>query len=431
MKRLDNMLHYGHKRAIDIQKTLVKNNLWRRMLKNVIATTITGSSKAVSSKVRAHSLTVALCLLDVPNGPFGKAAYLAPMFAVFVHPGRRFGQLVETLSLALAGAFVGLAWTALGIYLGSLVVRNNETVAYAIRAVFLTISLLIHGYLRAHTPRLFIFVLVLIIICATGFTSTAMYVSASFINQLLYPILMAAAVILLVNISIFPEFSSGFLGKTTIEALVACAKSLSDAGHYFVEPIDGATTAEGIVKKSTTTSHHSKKTKDSSTEPATFVSVASITSTKSNLRKQLSKCTEAQRESQFEVAYSILPPRYMRPISKYAMEKFVANTIAVIGACESRFALLGDPSETPGADEAAEEAAVGHNEHIDPTGITLELVKPQREIEFGDVHLLRYLLARVHGPYMDLQAAVTQAVTVICVCLAVAYVSGPRVYEPR
>lgn len=64
--------------------------------------------------------------------------------------------------LAAVGASIGIVWASLATYLGSLVHPRSERGMLAIRAIFLTISLLVHGYVRSSTPRLFILVLLMV-----------------------------------------------------------------------------------------------------------------------------------------------------------------------------------------------------------------------------------------------------------------------------
>ncbi|KAI9878666.1 MAG: hypothetical protein M1830_000282 [Pleopsidium flavum] len=188
--------------AQKIWENLGRNNLWKRMIKNVIATTA----------------AVGICLVPGARDALGRAAYLAPITTVFGHPGRRFGMMAESLILALGGTVVGVAWSLFGIYLGGLAIQSNSPAA------------------------LFLCVLLLIIVSVVLLTSPAQQVTGPLATQILYPILMAAGVILLVNISIFPEFSSAFMGQITIETLNEIADTLRDAGRYFVQEGQGPST---------------------------------------------------------------------------------------------------------------------------------------------------------------------------------------------
>ena len=474
---------YAEKRSAEIWESLGKNNLWRRMLKNVTTTT----------------LVVSICLIPGARVAIGKAAYLGAITTVFGHPGRRFGQMAEALILVLSGSVLGVAWSVLGIYLSSLVIEEDPPSAYAIRAIFLAVVILIHGYLRSKTPRLFIFVLLLIIVSVVSLTSTAKVVTPLGATNILYPILLAAGCILLINVCVFPEFSSRFLGQMTLDTLNDTIKALGDAGTYFVEskrladrnPVktdkNGVdTSAIGLLEKATkeedgliqkqvsssskvplsikaktalheTFARKPQETLHKSTRKPPKTDLAELTNRKAKIRKKLSDCKAAQQECNFELAVSVLPPRNMKPISVHAMKKLVANTIAVISACESKFALLGsnddgqvselegktpgprpiESSKTPTISALVEATSMlltpelplrhADSKHEELSSILeqdkaeLEMIKPKREIEFGDARLLRYLLARVANPYKDLHLVVTRIVEVVSACIAYAY----------
>jgi hypothetical protein len=351
------------------------------------------------------------------------------MMSVFSYPGRRFGQLVETLILALAGGFLGMSWTICGLYLSSLLILDSPNAAYTVRAIFLIIALMFHGYLRSHTPRLSVLVLLFIIECASGLTSTATHVTGALVAQLIYPILMATPVLFFVGIFIFPEFSSGFLGKTAIEAIHDAAEALSEAADYFVRAEITAT--KTTSKASKASSPDTAENTDGSKPDKPRNDLAKVTLAKPKLRKNVAICKSAQRECQFEIAYSALPPRAMKPISTQMVKKLVANIIAVIGACESRFALLGDTlkpeneiatsAKEPMASPIPESSGSLDDDVVESHYI--ELVKPQREIEFGDVHLLRYLLEQIRESVLNVQTEMKRSVDVITACLAYAFVS--------
>ncbi|KAF8863159.1 hypothetical protein BDZ45DRAFT_574696, partial [Acephala macrosclerotiorum] len=478
------------KRIDAIWTNLLTNHLWQRMLKNTLATT----------------LTVILALIPAVVRVYGKAAYLAPITTVFGHPGRRFGMMAEALVLAASGTLLGMGWSCFGLYLSSLVYDHNAPAAYTIRGLFLVVALIFHGFLRSHTPRLFIFVLLLVIVSVVSLTSTATSVSKTTVTTLLYPILTAAGILLLVNTTIFPEFSNSFLGITTIETLGETVGTLRDAGKYFVHIVeegkfkeeqvadegDGAelgkatTTAEKPPKKSGGNAeptklrqlfrklrrgkkHNDEKGKEEgqpSTEAPKAVKLKSLTDSKAKLRAKLASCKAAQQECNFELAWAVLPPRDLKPISDTHMKKLVANTIALIGACESKYALMGDEDDKKGQEgkdehqlkKVAEEVGLesgddssrpgtGANSSQDDTGDEkqdakkrkdqkkksrsqtrlqrelkdLELIKPKKEIESGDTELLRVLVRRITKPLAGLQEKIDRSVDVVTSALAYCY----------
>lgn len=454
---------------------MISNNLWQRMLKNTLATTI----------------TLILAMSPPVVEVYGKAAYLATITTVFGHPGRRFGMMAEALILAVCGTLLGMAWSAFGLYLSSLVYHNNSPAAYTIKGLFLAVVLLVHGFLRSNTPRLFIMVLLLVIVSVVSLTGTAVSVSKPLITQVLYPILTAVGILLLVNTCVFPEFSSKFLGNTTIQTLDQTIDTLRDAGRYFVqrtEPVAEQSKKEEETESSETNTeaekqeipkstalsilfHPSKwynrgdvdgtKSNDPpSSSAAKVVKLKALTDAKAKLRSKLASCKSLQQECNFELAFAVLPPRDLKPISVTDMQKLVANTVALIGACESKYALMGDQASvniTSSAGDAAGEdikdssgdesdssqrvtSAEEISEYesdartvkrrkkkkrkrrpLDRDRENLELVKPIKEIESGDVELLEYLVGRIAEPLRALQENIDRSVEVIKSCLAYAY----------
>lgn len=472
------------KRCDAIWKNLHTNHLWQRMVKNTLATTI----------------AVIIALIPAVVAVYGRAAYLGPITTVFGHPGRRFGAMAEALVLALFGTLLGIAWTSLGGYLASLVFATNAPAAFTIKGIFLAVALLFHGFLRSHTPRLFIFVLLLVIVAVVSLTGTSTSVATTGVTILLYPILTAVGVLLLINTLVFPEFSSSFLGITTIETLGETVGALRDAGRYFVAivDLDGKLGSEDIDTKNESQQdpptaaenkvetvseppvtqrllrlfkrvepEHGNTITKKANEPPKRVQLKALTDEKAKLRAKLASCKAAQTECNFELAWAVLPPRDLKFISDTQMKNLVANTIALIGACESKYALMGDEDddEPESKDEhhmetIAEAAYINtgeesirpgtarhssdHDDSVDDESEAeakkrrkkeakrkrtsleeemknLELIKPRKEIESGDANLLKYLVGHIAKPLAELQGKIDESVDVVTACLAYCY----------
>lgn len=58
----------------------------------------------------------------------------------------------------------------------------------------------------------------------------------------------------------------------------------------------------------------------------------------------------------------------------------------------------------------------------------LEIIKTNREFEFGDARLLRYILKRAAKPYIDLHRVSARMIEVVSACVAYAYLSPPASY---
>lgn len=398
-----------------------KNNLWQKMLKNTICTT-------VAVIIGIHPATVAV---------YGRLTYLAPMTTVFGHPGRRFGQMAEALILIILGCVLGLTWSLLGLYLSSLVIDTHMSGAFAIRAVFFALGVIFHGVLRSSTPRLFLMVFFFLLISLGVLTSSQTVVTITLVSRVAYPVLTAAALILLVNVSLFPETSSGFLGNSTIESLGETVKCLEDAVKWF--------TSDSLDRENAAT--NSKQGPDLDLR----MKLVSLSDRKPKLRAKLAASKSAQAECNFELVYACLPPRSLKPVSTNSMSRLVQNTISIVNACESKYALVGEDddnatnkentisddssdsgdssdsstdsssddssSEDDSASRKKPEAARKKSKHLR----NLELVKPLREIESGDIGLLEHILSQVRAPSRALQQQIHEAHQVITCTLAYCY----------
>jgi len=431
---------------------LCRNNLWQRLVKYTIATT----------------LTVIISLIPAVNTSLGPSVFLAPLTTVFGHPAQRLGAMVEALVLILAGTVLGVGWSTLGLYLSSLVYGVDVAAAYTVRALFLAVACLVHGFLRSQTPRLFVFVLFLLIVSVITLLGTATSVTSEAATELLYPIFAAAGILLLVNVLVFPEFSARFLGTVTIETLSQTAETLKAANKFFIrtnprisaleedhehesngrlsEPL---TKSQSMSDRKKLAREHSSLRQDPlrgqrsgvSTEAFSQPdSLASLTESKSKLRSRLSSCKSAQQECSFELSYSVLPPRNLWATSSTAMTSLVQNTVAVISACESKFALMDDgelnlneqsklPLSKPGKGVRSLLNRFGKMPHAGSDdapmklrpGDKVDLVKPHRDIATGDVELLEVILAHIRASVIEFQKHVDVAVECIVQGLAFSY----------
>jgi hypothetical protein len=405
---------------------MAQGHLWQRMLKNTTCTTI----------------MLAIGLIPAVIDVYGRSTFLGAMVTVFGHPGQRFGQMTESLILIFIGTAVGLGYSIVGLYLSSLAVGSNVTAAYAIRAVFFTFALVFHGVLRSSTPRLFLFVFFFLLISLTVLTTTATLVTSTLVAQITYPILTALGVIILVNVAIFPESSSGFLGNSVIETLHDTVICLEDAGDWFMSDSHEEASTEKEREKA-------DKAKPGKGPPVDQqrMKLVSLTDRKPKLRAKLAGSKKAQAECNFEVVYAVLPPRSLKQISTTSLSRIVQDTICVINACESKYALVGEGNENTSEQDSNEDdeaddsdsssSSSSSDSSSDKSSHTserpknvrrkskhvrnLELIKPVREIESGDIQLLEHILSQVRIPAKVLQTEIHQALEVITCSLAYAY----------
>ncbi|KAJ8129357.1 hypothetical protein O1611_g4276 [Lasiodiplodia mahajangana] len=358
------------------------------MLKNVLSTII----------------VIIIGVLPAVVKVYGTSTFLGAMTSIFGQPGQRFGKMVETLSLIASGTLLGLGWSNLGLYLSSLVYDYDVNAAWAIRAVFFILAVIMHGVLRSSAPRLFQLVFFFLLINISVLTSTGKAVTLSVFKAVIYPIFTAIGVVILVNITIFPQFSSGFLGTSTIGTLSEAIDSFQEASDWF-------------------TSKSEDEGNEETSPKAMRARLAALSNKKPKLRAFLSSCKTAQAECNFELVFAVLPPRSLKPISVTMMTRLVQVTTSLINACESKFALevcdekeyVSDEHDSQyESDSSSDEGMAEHQRNID-------LIKPIREIESGNIDILEHIMSQIRQPAKEMQSQIRDAVRLITSALAYCY----------
>ncbi|KAF5019611.1 hypothetical protein F66182_8377 [Fusarium sp. NRRL 66182] len=419
------------------------NDLWKQIIKCSIA-----SVAAVIAVITPQAVSV-----------FGSSTFLAPMATVFAHPGQRMGTMIESLLMLLLGSLLGLAWSIFGIFLSSLVYDENEPASYAIRAVFLVAAVMFHGYLRSASPRIFLFVAFHLIACLVVLCGGAHQVTLQVFTNVYYPLLAGGGIVVVVNVSMFTESSSGFLGLSAIDALCETMDTLTRATHWFVTPGgDSDNDLEPVALVMTPTAKSvpdepkrnkcrflkwlegfpnplqpSQSRYRASTVPVGLTTLASLTGKKAKLRSRLTRCKAAQREVNYELSISALPPNSMKPLSTSQMSSLVQSTITIIGACENKYIVL-ENDDRSAEDGHSEEDSISptHSVSSEASGIKrmstfddflqrVENAKPIREIESSSASLLESVLERIRGPVQDFEASLKEAVRLVIVCVAYCY----------
>ncbi|KAK5628309.1 hypothetical protein RRF57_004024 [Xylaria bambusicola] len=377
----------------EVAANVRKKAVWQPMLKNVISTII----------------VIIIGVIPAVVSVYGKSTFLGAIASVFGQPGQRFGKMVEIISLIVLGTFLGLGWGNFGLYLSSLVHDSNIHAAWTIRAVFFVLAVIFHGVLRSAAPRLFQLVFFFMLINLGPLTSSGWTVTLSQFKAVVYPILTAICVVILVNITIFPQFSSSFLGTSTIEALTETINSFHEAGDWF------------MCKKEDGRKETSPKTMRSR--------LAALSNKKPKLRARLRSCKAVQAECNFELVLTVLPPRSLKPVSVTMMTRLVQITTSLINACESKFALaaygdMEDKTIASGNEKANDspiESDTSSDNELSEYQRNIDFIKPVREIESGDINILEQIMLKIRHPAKAMQDQIRDAVHLIMSTLAYCY----------
>ncbi|KAI9902714.1 hypothetical protein N3K66_002066 [Trichothecium roseum] len=418
------------------------NAAWQRIVKNILAFGV------------AMTLAVVPPVVDA----YGPNTYLIPMATVFAYPGQRMGVMLESVVMILVGSAIGMAWSLLGLYLSSLYIDTSEGIASMFRALFLLVLVFAHGYIRSSTPRLFVVVWFLLVASTGALIGKATEVTVPLVTGFFYPLLTGVAVLLVVNVVIFPEFTTSYLGSTTIGTVTEAMDILSSASHWFMTPGGDSAEAKEHAKSKSKGGAAKEKTwltdfldgfpspfKASAAKggktPPSLATLASLAESKSKLRAKLLQCTNAQNEVNFEFSISPLPPTILKPISKHCMSSLVQNIVTLVGACENKYVILKQAEVDHRVEEEEEEEeeqdltlskVSARNVPEDGAMRVLEEVveededfikriddvKPVREMKAGSAEFLEYLLSRLRAPVSAFEDSAKEASLLIISCLA-------------
>lgn len=108
-----------------------------------------------------------------------------------------------------------------------------------------------------------------------------------------------------------------------------------------------------------------------------IIQLKDLTKLNAELGTCLKSCSAIYTECSFELAFAVLAPRELKPITGKGIKGLVSKTVSLVGACESAYYHLGSGTRRPSDSK------------------NLEVLRPRRAAESGDEHLFQYLLTRL------------------------------------
>lgn len=196
---------------------------------------------------------------------------------------------------------------------------------------------------------------------------------------------------------------------TTVETLQQTITTLNDAVDLFVESCGQLAPGQQLAHHHH--HHHHHRHRFQSLDKKKVVRLAELTGSKPSLRAKVAECKNVYRDCAFDISYSCLAPKELKPITN-GISRLVMNVMALIGACESKFALMGtaeysvdEEGQIPrGGIEQVNDNEENKSHEIERKNgkITpkeekegyVPGLKVRRAIEGGDQQLLKYLLSR-------------------------------------
>ncbi|KAL3233821.1 putative membrane protein [Nakaseomyces bracarensis] len=277
--------------------------------------------------------TVAFIFTLIPKvrDHLGGEPAMLPLISVIVHPGRRVGGTIKGAIYCTTGLLFGLAYSLLGRFLARKCLGDGWDIltesqqkelhfvryraALAILAMFETIMLFVHGWMRSVNHLYFGIVFPVFLVVHFTFMAPLKTSAADIANNFSTPFYLGIAMSIFFNLTLFPEFGSTYLGNAAIDAFKEMHKSIRDTVQFFI---------------------NSPLPNDNREEP---VSLTKLLKCKTTVRAKINNCETVLEECLYEFSYSYLSPVKLNPLLPIMKDISIYIT-GLVNACQLEFMLL-------------------------------------------------------------------------------------------
>ena len=375
-----------------------------------------GLTTIQARRVFKAGLATTICFIFVLINPIyrklGTSSYLCIMLSAAWHPGRRMGAMVQAFVLSQIGLGLGLPYTIFSHFTATKVYENTGSLqrALGLLVIFEVIMLTMVSYLRVVAPRLFQMGFIFFLVVHFSYVENFPIGLGFLAYQFSVPLLASMAVCLLVNVFVFPEFGSTYIGNTITSAIHEAHLSLNKATIFF-------STAD---KKS----------------PSVLASdFASVISQRKKVRDIFSQCQAVMLECTFEMSFAFMAPQELKPMVKLLQELSITESALTV-ACELEFAVFSSMNSSnnvnpmkSGANAPNSSALTSNLNKSDKHQSLVEKLKPTKEVSFADKEVLLTFLETVRAPVLNLLQVMSESLTDTILTVAQAY-DVPKKHVP-
>lgn len=321
-------------------------------MQQITSSLLRSISKKLPNRILAQRIfkcvfnsTIALifCLIPKVVDVLGDEPAMLPLISVMVHPGRRFGTMIEAVIFCISGLLLGNSYALLGRFLAQKALTpeklhlvdklqkvenyQNYRTALAILAVFEIIMLFFHGWMRSISHKFFAMVFPLFLVVHFTFMDNLKTDAGTIAKSFTIPFFLGIAISLACNLLIFPEFGSSYLGRSMIITLNELHSTIDSTVQFFISVGN-----------------------DTSLFKVECPSLAQLTKKKQSLRAKLNSTQAVLQECMYEISYSYLSPAQLRNIIE-VLKSQLSYVSALINASQLEFTLLNDNSTTEGEND--------------------------------------------------------------------------------
>lgn len=363
-----------------------------------------GLTKVQARRIIKGALATTICFILVLINPvdkkLGAASSVSVVLTASLHPGRRLGAQIYALSLSAVGVALALAYTEFTHFTASKLYDNTGSLqrALGLLAFYEVVMLAMVAYLRAVAPRLFVSGFIFFLIVHFSYFSQFPVELGTVAYTYGIPPLVTFAVTLAINVLVFPEFGSTYIGSTVTSALQEIQVCLYETTVFF-------------------------GTADKMTPSKLNTELSNLLSKRKKIRSVLNQCQVVMLECTFEMSIAFMSPRELKPIVK-SIKELTSTESALIVACELEYAVFGsrvDDEESQDTYSTAVSPNTDNEVKSRKPRSVLDMAKPQKEVSFADKDILLKFLQTVENPVLLLLSSILTGIDTVMLTLAKSY----------
>lgn len=340
--------------------------------------------------------TVALifCLIPKVRARLGTEPAMLPLISVMVHPGRRVSGTIQGAIYCMTGLVFGLAYAIFGRFLAQRCLGSSwrylsELQQYAVHykrfeaglailAVFETLMLFFHGWMRSVSHHYFGIVFPLFLVVHFAFMAPLTESPAVIAESFSVPFYLGIAMSIFWNLTLFPEFGSTFLGNVTIDTFNEVHKAIDASVSFFIS-IDCPDNDNPYQKPP--------------------ISLSKLLKMKSAISDKVGNCFLVLDECIYEISYSYVSPAQLKPVIDL-LKPLNLYINGLVNACQLDFILLGRQQNREG---------------------DIMDIHTDKEIVYADAKKLIKILKRLKAPVYDLHKTLSEGIYLTKIILSYAY----------
>lgn len=351
-------------------------------------------AKRIAKSTVNSTVALIFCLIPKVRDRLGTEPAMLPLISVMVHPGRRVSGTIQGAIYCMTGLVFGLAYAIFGRFLAQRCLGHSwkylsELEQYAVHykrfeaglailAVFETLMLFFHGWMRSVSHHYFGIVFPLFLVVHFAFMAPLTEDSGVIANSFSTPFYLGIAMSIFWNLVLFPEFGSTFLGDTTIDTFNVIHKAIDASISFFIS-IDSLDEDNPYGK------------------PA--ISLSKLLKMKTEISDKVGNCLLVLDECIYEISYSYLSPTQLKPIIDL-LKPLNLYINGLINACQLDFILLGRQQNREG---------------------DIMDVRTDKEIAYADAKKLIKILKRLKAPVYGLHKSLSESIYITKIILSYAY----------